>query len=200
MLLAPLPAPDKFSLDPGLVQWLGTGPWALAVLLVLRGLMARSRVHRDLTDLRATALARLQTDHMYVVLREIVIFLRTALDGRIREQDEERIVPLLARADLGTQRRRLAEIAADALDFERLQDLQVEASHRLGWAASAFLLPWTYLLFWGSEKGVDLPVSLTSGCWGVAAAAIGYGAAQAWQERTASVRFAALHRAYESRI
>jgi hypothetical protein len=202
MHLAPpaVAAPDTFSLEPGVLQWLGTGLWGLAVLFVVRGLMAGSRVQKDLTDHRAQALTRLQTDHLYVVLREIVIFLRRSLDGRIREQDEDRIVPLLARADLGPQRRRLAEIAADAMDFERLQDLQIQASRRLGWAAAVFLLPWTYLLFWGSEKGVDLPVALTTAALGIAASAIGYGVAQAWQERTASVRFATLHRSYESGI
>lgn len=202
MQLAPpfVPVPDSFSLDPGLLQWLGTGPWAIAALLTLRGVMARARVQKDLTDMRAQSLALLQTDHLQVVLREIVLFLMGALDGRIRPQDADRVLPLLARADLSPQRRRLMEIGADAADFDRLQDAMIRASHRLGAVASVFLVPWTYLLFWGSERGLDLPVALTVAAWGQAAACVGYGVAQAWQERAASVCFARLQRAYESGI
>ena len=147
--------------------------------------MARSRVQKDLTDQRVRSLAVLQIDHLHVVLKEIVIFLRARLDGRIRQQDEDRILPLLARADLTPQRRRLVEIGADAQAFDGLQDAMIEASHRLGAASAIFLAPWSYLLFWGSEKGLDLPIPLTAVALGLAAACAGFGLSQGWQERTA---------------
>lgn len=203
MLLAATEHTQAVSLDPGVLQWIGTGLWGLAVIQVVRSIMARSRVQEALTDKRARSLTLLQTDHLQVTLGEIVAFVVGEMNqmiGRSHQERFERIPVYLARADLGPQRRRLIAIGDDATGFDRLQDDAIRASHRTGWAAGVFLIPWGYLIFWGSETGIDLPVWTTATALGIASGAIGYGAAQAWHERTARTAFAALQRRYEAGV
>lgn len=194
---------QRLVLDPGVLQWIGTGIWGVAVLLVLRGLTARSRVQKELTDQRAESLTLLQSDHLQVVMAEVVRFVVAEMNqmvGRSRQERADRVPVFLLHADLGAQRRRLLEIGEDAKRFDRLQSEIVDAAHRTGWAATLFLLPWGYLIFWGSQKGLDLPVWLTATAWGLAAAAVGHGMATAWAERSASSEFAALQRRYEAGV
>lgn len=203
MLLAATRHAREVTLSPGVLQWIGTGVWAAAGWLTIRGILARSRVQLGLTDQRAQALTLLQTNHLQIVLAEVVTFVVHEMNqmiGRSHKERADRIPVFLARADLGAQRKRLVEIGDDAMAFDRLQDDMVTCAHRCGWAAGLFLIPWGYLLFWGSEKGIQLPVWLTAAAWGLAAAAIGYGVAQAWQERTAATAFASLQRRYEAGV
>lgn len=189
------------TLDTGLLQWIGAGVWAFAVRAIWRGINAKSRVQKELSDDRTGALSVLHSGHLLAVLQEIVLFVGTKIDWTMASdelgQPTDRVPGLLSRVDLVNQRQRLLQVGADGTDLDRLQDQIVTHCRRQCIAAVVFLLSWGYLLFWSAEKGVALPTALTATVFGMACVAVGFWIAEAVGERAANDTFAALHRKYE---
>ena len=193
-------ARQSIVIDMSIVTWISTGIWALAAGIVRRGFMAKSRVHENLTEMRTEALTLLKADHLVPVLRDIVAFV-ASVEGPISRDEfgpstEDRIPAALSRADLGAQRQRVTEIGGDASDLDRIQDEIVTLRHREGWVAGAFLVPWSGLVFWSSEKGIRLPHNLIGADFVTVATCFGFWLAEVFAERRASNRFMEIHRTY----